>query len=233
MTPLHRRGVTLIEILVVVALVGLLSGALVLGQGALGRARLKSSTAMVAGAIRAAYNHASATSRPTRLVFDFDQRSVALEQSEQRMLLRQGERTGGAAATTEAERNAVEAAEEILQGPREARPEFRSVAAEGFTAEEGGSSKTLASGIRFRQVEVAHEDEPVRSERVYLYFWPGGQTERAAIQIQRGEAEAPAESEVLTVLVAPLTGKVQVLGGPADMPRPRTEAEESEREEGL
>jgi general secretion pathway protein H len=222
--------VTLVEVLIVLALIGFLTGGLLLGAGALSQSRLKRSAVMLSGAVRVAYNFANSTSRPARLVFDFDARTITLEQGEGPMLLRRGEKTGGAASATDAEQQATAAGEELAEGPKAPRANFRPVSAYGVASEADPEGKTLSAGIRFRQIEVDHEDDPVSSDRAYLYFWPGGQTERAAIQLMIGsDPETVEESDVITLVVSPLTGKVQIVGGPVDMPRPRTDEEESER----
>jgi general secretion pathway protein H len=224
--------VTLIEVLIVVALIGVMTGGMFLGMGALSSARLKRSATLIASAVRVAYNRANATSRPVRLVFDFDERSITLEEGAGRMLLRHGERTGGAQGADEAEQEAVAAADEILEGPKAPRASFQPVRADGLMSDGEKPGQTLSSGIYYRHVEVEHEDDPVESERAYLYFWPGGQTERAAIQLMRGSDPSEAEeSDIITLLVAPLTGKVSIVGGAADMPRPMTDEEASERED--
>ncbi len=225
------RAVTLIETLVAIALVAVLAGMAFLGMGLLRSARLRQSTTLIAGAVRAAYNHANATSRPTRLVFDFASRTIAIEESAGRMLLQHGERTGGAAGADEIEQEAVAAAEEILEGPRAPRASFQHVKTLGFQTEKG-TARELPQSVYFRQIEVAHEEEPVTEERVYLYFWPGGQTERAAIQVMLGNDNNAEDNKVMTVQVlSPLTGKIAIDRGPIEMPRPRTDEEESERDD--
>ena len=226
-----QRGVTLIEVLVTMALVALMSGGAFLGIGALRNARLRESSTLLAGAIRVAYNHANATSRTTRLVLDFAARTISVEDSPGRMMLQTGDRTGGAAAATDLEREVVEASEEILEGPRKPRAQFSPIKSLlGFEYQSGGgeAKKPLAEGIYFRRVEVEHEEEPVLEDRVYLYFFPGGLAERAAVQIQQGEGEVD-EDDVITVLVSPLTGKTSILGGSIDMPRPMSDEDASER----
>ncbi|MBI4954355.1 MAG: prepilin-type N-terminal cleavage/methylation domain-containing protein [Myxococcales bacterium] len=225
-----RRGMSLIEVLVAIALVVLLTGGVMLGTGALGGARLKRSSSGVTAAVRVAYNHASATSRPTRLAFDFEARTVTLEQSdEKRMLVRKHEKSGGAAAANELEAEAIEAGERIVEGPRAPRPSFHPVEAFGLADDDGNgkSQKRLEDDVRFRQIEVGHEEEPVREGRVYLYFWPGGQTERAAIQIARGDE--PTDDDIYTILVSPLTGRVVVESGAHTLPTIRDERDESDR----
>lgn len=223
---------TLVELLVAVGLVMLLSGGMYVGVGGLSSSRLRESSTLVAGAVRVAYSHANATSRPTRLVFDIGARTVAVEDTPGRMYVQSGDRTGGAQAATELEREIVEDTESILEGPRPPRPSFQPVTKLlGFVQDNPGGGKTLAKGIYFRQVEVGHEDDPVTTERAYLYFWPGGQTELAAIQLQKGNDNDVSDRSIITVQVAPLTGKVSIVGGPVDMARPMRDEDMSERED--
>lgn len=229
----RARGVTLIEVLMAVALVSLMTGMAMLGTGVVESARLKRSAVMVAGAVRIAYGHASASTKTVRIVFDLGTQTVSLEEAASPHLLVKGERSGGAEAATEAEREAQEAADAATEGPRKARASFQPAKALGFNPEAGKTGKDLDKGVRIVQVETSHDDEPVTEDRAYLYFWPGGQTERAAIVISKGGAADEDDDDVLTVVVSPLTGKTEIVRGRADMPRPRNEEDESERDEAL
>src|SRR5687767_9059792 len=84
----RARALTLLEVLVVVTLIGLLSGSVVIGMGSATNAKLKAASTMVSSAIRSAYARSAATSRPVRVVFDFDQQRVWLEEASGRMLAR-------------------------------------------------------------------------------------------------------------------------------------------------
>jgi general secretion pathway protein H len=64
----------------------------------------------------------------------------------------------------------------------------------------------------------------VTSGRGYIYFWPGGLTERAYIQLKR----AGGGEEALTVIVSPLTGRTKIEKGLVDLPEPRTDKEEDQ-----
>ncbi len=228
----RTRGITLIEVLISLAIVGFVAGIGILGVGTQKGARMRGGAVLIAGAIRTAYSHASGVSKPLRLVFDLKERSIVLEESGSALTIVKNDKTGGAAAATEAERAAVEEAESILKGPRAPRPSFTPTKAFGFNPDAGQSGKVLPSGVRFVQVETGHEDEPA-TDRAYLYFWPGGQTERAAIQLTTAEGEEEAtENNSMTIVVSPLTGKTEIKKGLLKMPRPRDEREESERSEG-
>lgn len=223
----RARGVTLVEVLIVVAIIGVTSGLAVVGSGVADSARLRRSAVMIASAIRIAYGHANATSHPVRLVFNLENRTVGIEEAEGQLWLSKNDRTGGAAAATDAERKAVEEAESIVKGPRAPRPSFKPVKAFGFSAEKGKQGKELERNIRFVQIETSHEEDAAKKDQAYLYFWPGGQTERAAIQLSVGGSTR--DGDVLTILVSPLTGKAEMKKGKVSMPRPRDDNEESER----
>ena len=218
---------TLIEVLIVLGIVCLVSALGFLGSGATSGARLRRSAVMIASAVRVAYGHANATSKVVRLVFNLDRRTVAIEESSSQLWLSKNDRTGGAQAATDAERRAIEEAESILQGPKPPRPSFKPVKAFGFSVEKGMTGKELDRNIRFLQIETGHQDDIVKTDQAYLYFWPGGQTERASIQLSIGGSTA--DADVVSILISPLTGKADIKNGKVAMLRPRNDLEESER----
>src|SRR5580698_6469052 len=94
--------------------------------------------------------------------------------------------------------------------------------------ESGRGAKPLQRGIGFRSVQTAHDDAPRTAGRAYLYFWPGGLTERASIQLHIGESIE--EARTLTLLISsPLTGKVTVKSGAADLELPIDDDHASDR----
>lgn len=225
-------GLTLIEVLVVMAIVAIIMGAVVVGSGQLASSRLRHSSTMIAGAIRVGFSRASATSKSVRLVMDFEKSEIWLEEGSQPMLVQSKDitGTGGAAAATTAEKEALEEGGRILKGPTAPRAAFTEISPMGLAASEPGKGhKPLERGIKFRMVQTGHDEEPRKEGRAYLYFWPGGQTERAAIQLKVGEANA--DEDAITLMVAPLTGKVTVKNGAVDLPTPVDDKEKSERED--
>lgn len=209
------------------AIITVTFGIAMLGPGVTESARLRRSAVLIASAVKVAYSHANASSHVVRLVFNFEQRTVGIEESEGQLWLAKNDRTGGAQAATEAERKAVEESDAILKGPRAPRPAFKPATVFGFSTKKEKPVKELERSIGFLQIETAHEDEPVVKDQAYLYFWPGGQTERAAIQLSAGRSMF--DADVITILISPLTGKAEIRKGKVSMARPRDDAEESER----
>ncbi len=228
----RARGVTLLEILVVMMLVSLVMGGIVLGGGQVASVRLKHTATMIAGAVRVGFLRATATSKSQRLVFDMDERKVWLEESDLPMLVQSKDAspTGGADPATEFERRALEENDRILKGPRPPRPKFKPVESLGFSDGSGKKGpRPIDRGIGFRQIQAVHDDLPRLSGRAYLYFWPGGQTELANIQLRIGQSVT--DGDTLTLVVAPLTGKVTVKPGPVPFVLPLDDKAASDRDD--
>ena len=228
----ESRGLTLIEIIVVLSIVTIVMGVAVAGSMQLPSARLRRSATMLASAIKVAFTRATATSRNLRLVMDLEHQRLWLEEGDMPMLVQSKDTTstGGAAAVTDAERAARQEGDKIVKGPPIPKPSFHAIEVYGFgDTESGKGGKPLQRGIDFRQVQVAHDDAPRTAGRAYLYFWPGGLTERASIQIRIGESEA--DYQTLTLLVSPLTGKVTVKAGPVDLQLPTDDTQASDRKD--
>jgi general secretion pathway protein H len=211
----RERGITLVELLVTIALIALVTTSVLFGSGAVANSRMRGATTMIAGAIRVAYSRASATSRPNRLVFDIDGSKV--------------DTTGGAEAQTQEERDAIEQAQRIVKGPQAPRATFRPVKALGFDEADSGGGRSLGKGVKFHRIETGHSPDGQTTGRAYLYFWPGGRTERAAIHITTEGANGPDDG--ITVIVSPLTGRVRTVKGGKSLEPLRDDGTSSEREE--
>lgn len=227
-----ERGLSLIEILLVMALMAIMTGVVVAGSGQLASSRLRRSATMIASAVKVAYTRATATSRSLRLVLDLDQQKIWLEEADSPMLVKPKDTsaTAGADPVTQAEQAALAEGAQIVKGPPIPRPRFHAIDVFGF-GDVGGDKgskggKRLQRDITFRSVQTTHDDSARTSGRAYLYFWPGGRTEQAAIQLRVRQSEA--DSEQVTVLVSPLTGKVAIKAGAVDL---QVETDDSDRQD--
>ncbi len=225
------RGVTLFELVIAIALIALLSGTLLLGVG-FRRANERRSAAMaVLVGLRMGMTRANATGYPVRMVFDLGEHRVGLEETTQRRVLRSEEpeegEAEGAEPVSEVERAAREEAERILKGPQAPRARFAPVKAFSGDEGEGSAGRSIGAHARFRSVQTEHDPEPITNGRAYLYIWPRGGTEEAAIQITDDTG-----NEGLTVRVSALTGRGRIERGRVSLPEGRGEDDDwSEREE--
>jgi general secretion pathway protein H len=225
----RERGFSLVEVILVVGLMAILSAMVISGSGMLSGTRMRSAGALIMSSIRMAMTRANSIGRPVRIVFDLDAGRIMMEETRGRMLRVTNHEEGakaGAEAATEAEQQAAEYAREIIQGPRAPAATFTPVESFGSDGEDPAVGRELGKDIRFVQVQTEHDTEPRVEGRAYMYFWPGGGTERAAIQITR-----PGDHQGLTVLVDALTGRAKLARGPVELEEARRDVDFQEREE--
>lgn len=226
-----ERGLTLIELMVTIAVIGIATAAIVVGSGAVINSRMRGAASMINGAVRIAFTRASATSRPNRLVFDIDNGAVILEETRDTLVVKKDDVAGGAAAATEEERDAIATAARIVKGPQAPRARFTAVRALGFDDPDTSGGRPIGKGVRFRKVETAHSPDGQTSGRAYLYFWPGGQTERASIQLARADTKDDDKEAGMTILISALTGRIRTVAGAKSMDPLRDDGTFQERED--
>jgi general secretion pathway protein H len=210
-----------VEVLIVVALIALLAGSVAFGPGFLRSSRLRSAATLMVSGVRIGLSRASTSGRAVRLVIDIDQNKVVLEEANIRGFARQkGDVSGGAEASSEAEAKARQETERLLEGPRAPRARFQPVPSLS-DPETRSPGRELGPGVMVASVQTEHDEEPITSGRAYVYFWPGGVTERAAIQLKRTDVG----DEGVTVLVSALTGRASIQRGKAVLPPPREDPE--------
>lgn len=216
------RGVTLIEVLIVVVLIAVLAGTIVSGTGMLGSSRLRAAATLVISTVRFAGTRANATGKPVRIAFDFEKRRIIVEEAASSKMLRDTEKGAavGAEAANDAEQEALAEVDRLVKGPGTPRPKFSPL------KEYGDDGRELGGDVRFRQVQTEHDDEPIIEGRAYLYFWPGGGTEWASIQLNRS-----IQDDGLSVMVSPLTGRARIERGRVALPERNMDGEIEEREE--
>ena len=226
------RAFTLVEVFVVIALIAVLAGTIVSGSGMLSSNRLRSAAGLVVTAARLSITRANTMGHPVRLVFDMDEGRLLMEETSDRMLrvkeTSDSKTSEGASAgadpATAAEKESVEYAEGIIKGPKAPRAKFSAIPI-GSGDSEPSKGRELGRGIRFRLVQTEHDRKPRDKGRAYLYFWPGGGTERTVVQLERAGSD-----DVLSVLVSPLTGRARIQHGKVDLTEPREEDDFGSRE---
>jgi general secretion pathway protein H len=211
-------------------LIALLASSVLLGPGAVRSSRLRAAATLIVSGVRQGLVRANTSGRPARLVLDLDGRRVWLEESDLRSFAREkGGVAAGAEAADEVEAGARAESEAILEGPRAPRARFRPLSGlpEQDSAEQG---REIGQGVEFVKAQTERDEDPITRGRAYVYFWPGGLTERAAIQLAVSDG-GPA----LTVLVSALTGRAVIERGRVELPPARSDGEDgegfSEREE--
>lgn len=226
-----KRGMTLIEIMIVLVLMALLIGTMAFGSGFFGGANRRAAATLIVAGVRKGLAQANTTGKPARLAIDLTQGQVVLEQASSSQALVGGKKDED--ETTEPLdpaavllQQAEASAEEILSGGGKHDPGFAPVAVFGDDGE--GPGRALGSGIKVLKVQTEHDEEPITEGVAYIYFWPGGVTERAIVQIAK-----LGDDTGLTVEISPLTGRADIKRGLLDLPDSVFDEDEdySERDE--
>ena len=212
---------TLIEILVVVAIIGIAMGGAVYGFRSIAKSELRASASKLAGAIRYCFDRSVTTGSYYRLVIDLDGNKYWAERSEDRMYLTRAkeESPGKGQAFDEAADEAKKREEEkkyddllALQGGAAASvdPPPRPKRAKFQTFKDATVPQVKLNRAHLMDVLTPRQREPYSKGRAYLYFFPDGHTENAIIRVADGEAW-------YSLVVHPLTGRVEVLSYKAEV----------------
>lgn len=176
------------------------------------RAQLRQKAGQMAGGLRSLYGASALRSASCRLVIDLDAGEYHSECAKKTIRLSSdGERSlnGHREATKEEELLANTKAQEGLSDTDKVKLELAQKNAFATTSD---IPKTqLGKEVKFLSVWVEHQPERYTTGQAFLYYWPSGLAENASIQIAQGE-------DVMSLLVSPLTGRVQVFNGPKDAP---------------
>lgn len=236
----HEHGYTLIEILVVLTILVLVVSGAALGLSSLTRANLRSSAVMIAAAIRTGYTQAITQGHPVRLVLDMGSSKVWLEETEDRLVLSRDpddDAAGSSAAPAEADGSGEQPAAPVpagtdfqisasdfalgaASGPRYRTAQFQRLEGKRFEPRE------LPGGTRIVAVYTAHTQGRQEEGTQYLFFWPGGMTERAVVQV------ADKDGTTFSIVVHPLTGKTRIESVPVE-PEADLQDEEEQPEEAV
>lgn len=220
---LSQAGYSLIEIMIVMAIGGLLAGGAIVGFRSLVRSEIRSTATKLAAAIRYSYDRAISTGAYYRLHINFEDNTYRLEKADARVLLNTTERAsrdGRGEDRDIADRRAQEdeqngqvsgVSPELLPPPSPRRPKFAAYV-------DSQLKPVRLSRARILSVLTPRQNEAYRSGHAYLHFFPDGHTERALIHVGP-DAENPSDDEQFSLLVHALTGRVEVLPGRMAAPR--------------
>ncbi|HEY6477777.1 MAG TPA: prepilin-type N-terminal cleavage/methylation domain-containing protein [Polyangia bacterium] len=226
----RASGFTLIEVLVVILVMALIATIGVKGFRTVTKSNLRESASHMSGAIRYLFDRASITGKYYRLVIDLSDGKYWPEVSDDKFYApNQAEseadrqkREDKEAAADEEERKRQEK-QEMLYGNGNSSSgsssasatsfdmsklevgEFRPKRARFAAFKETALKPVVLKKVKIKSVYTPRMTEPVTTGRVYLYFYPLGQTDPAIITLTD-----PTGESVYSLVVHPITGKVRI-----------------------
>lgn len=218
--PQARRGMTLIEILVVLFIVSGLVGGSLYVAAVLTHASLKEEAMRFVSTAQYTYDQAALNSRQYRLVIDLDTNEYYTEVTEAELMMDQ-------------DSEQVEAAYDDGLLPEEARdPTGGSGDDNDLFREEGhdpfGVSRrtgyqsaedrlveprSLDEGIEFERVLTETNTRPVQEGQAAIHFFPNGMQQQAYVVLRDTSSDAR-----FTLITEPLTGRIHVHSGEEAVP---------------
>jgi general secretion pathway protein H len=238
---------TLIEILVVITIIVVATGGVILSFRAVQKAQVRGSASKLAAAVRYLYDRAVVTGKYYRLTLDLDKATYFAEVSDDRFYLNVDKEKSpgrGKAYDADAETKLLDEEEKKrkentrgLAAQLQPPPEPKRAHFQSFT--DAMLPKVELRGSFVRDVYTPRQREPYTSGRAFIYFFPDGHSERAVIHVQPGKPPPPDTdpprvgwNEVYTLILHPLTGRVELKNGDLDPPRDFDTVDEEGQNEG-
>lgn len=210
-----KNGFTLLEILIVLVIIGLISGMSIRGLRSLAKTDLRTNTSRMSGAVRYLFDRASTTGKYHRLVIDVDEGRYWAEVSDDRFYIpREPETEASQKKLAELQAKLDEKERQVAE---------LSAAAGGFDMSKiqpqdfrpkkvrfGAFKETTLKPVKMKNTKVMdvytpRVADPVTKGRAYIYFFPLGQTEPAIVHLSD-----PSEETVYSLVVHPITGRVRI-----------------------
>ncbi|MGC3997883.1 MAG: type II secretion system protein [Anaeromyxobacter sp.] len=193
------RAFTLLELMVVMVILAGLAMLVVPAVGSITGANARKAAGELAGSMRALFDTAALRHATCRLALDLEHRAYWAECA-----------PGGAAVMTNPDRDEKDLADCF---PAEPDEEIRKLLARskfGQFKDRLVEKRELPGSAKFGEVHVEGRRDAFSSGIAYVYFFPGGQAQRAWVPLEDGK-------NLYTIVLEPFTGRAQVVNGKVEV----------------
>ena len=199
-----KDGFTLIEVILVVAIIAVVVMGATFGLGAITRTRLRSSAFKVMSAAQFAYNRSLTQGTTTRLHFDFEKDTMAVEETDTPVTLTaEAQLESGEGEAVDPWDLARSRLEKPLSPVQPSSP-FQPITNQSGKVLKQYTAQPVGDGISIHGLITPHETDMRTSGQGSVYFLPGGVTEHAVIQL------SDSSETVYSVEIHPLTGNARI-----------------------
>lgn len=220
MKKTNQKGMTLIELSVAIAIVGLIIGVTVSQMGDWFDLRIKSTTKKLSSTIRYLHDKASTESLYMRLVFDFEKNTYWVEATSEQYMLTSKEVEAKDAEELQKEMEEEKSEEENTNVDAEAEGEDAESEGMSFAAPSVRKYRTpkfgavdefllkpvsLPDGVFFKDIFTSHDNGPVSSGKAFIYIFPNGYIEPAIINLRDEDDEV-----VYSIEINPIIGSTKI-----------------------
>jgi prepilin-type N-terminal cleavage/methylation domain-containing protein len=201
----RRQGMSLIEILIVLALLAMAGTTVTFAAGANTRTQLRSACVRLMAASRFAYTRAISQRKAVRILLDFESHSFAIQESDADVVLEVAAKSKATPSKTGAVDPWAAAKERLANTfePREASDPFGAIAGvDGNPVKRFAMQRLGSTRVTIRKLFVPHAPEPITDNLGAIYFFKNGQTEHAVVQVSDDDG-----SFTYSLEIHPLTGR--------------------------
>jgi general secretion pathway protein H len=200
---------TLIEVGIAMAIAAGLLALAIPAISNVARVQLRQKSGQLAGGVRSLYGATALGGHSCRLVFDLDNQKYWSECAEGKVRLDKGGEQSAGGARSESRDEQMLASIRSDTANAEEQVKLALAQKSEFKQSQDIPKTDLGGSVKFLDVWIQHQRERYTAGKAFLYFWPSGLTESAAIHLGQGD-------DVNTLLVSPLSGRVRIVSGRVD-----------------
>lgn len=199
------RGITILELMIVLLIVSMVMGISVMTITRVSDADLRADAMRLASVMRYSRNAAAMNNARYRMVFDFQSREFYTEVTDEPLLSPHRDRDDSEFLSEEARALAEEQSAQSDLWDHDEDP-FRVNRKITYQRVQDAviAPRTLKDGISFRRIYTTHRERPFEEGRAVVSFFPNGFQEQVMVVIENDNGAA------FTIETEPLTGRVLV-----------------------